>query len=325
MFEGGDLDEGSDFAAWGDGDFEVRDFDAHESVAVFGGAESVDIFHGGEVAHIDDEVEAFFDAHGADAVDEGDIDDAEAADFHVEAAEFFSGADDFASAWGAEDDLVVGDEGGTALEEAEGGFAFTDAAVALDENADAFDVDHAAVFAGDGCEFPFEPMGAGVDELHGVHGAAEDGDADVAGGVEEWRGELAGAAEDDAGDFAFAHAAEDPALFGFAETGEVGEFGIAEDLDAFVGEVEVEASEGEAWAVDGGLVDGAVHGAACVFEFEVEVFGVSGEEVGDGELAGLADAGAAFDDDWVGDGVHGGGEMVCGGRGCQRKNGDGGA
>jgi hypothetical protein len=52
-------------------------------------------------------------------------------------------------------------------------------------------------------------------------------------------------------------------------------------------------------------VDGAVHGAACVFEFEVEVVGVAGEEVGDGELARLADAGAAFDDDGSGDGVHG--------------------
>ena len=123
-------------------------------------------------------------------------------------------------------------------------FALADAAVAADEGTHAEDIDHAAVLAAARGEVEFERDGSGVDELHGDHRGAENRDAGPIGELGDARRKFRPAGDDQTGYGATEEPAQAVLAFGGGETLEVAEFGTAENLDTFRGEVIVEAREG---------------------------------------------------------------------------------
>src|ERR1019366_5519214 len=179
------------------------------------------------------QVHAFFGANAADAEHGGDVDDADAADFHVGAGQLGAGAHDVAAVNQGDAGDVVGNEAVAALDEGEDALAFADAAFAADDGAGAEDVHHAADFGAARGEEHFEGEGGRVDEFHGDQRGDEDGDLGVFGGAEE---EFVGfeiAGKDDAGDFV----GEEIGVMGFALLGsEVAQergLGLADDLQPF--------------------------------------------------------------------------------------------
>ena len=62
---------------------------------------------------------------------------------------------------------------------------------------------------------------------------------------------------------------------------EVAQFGTAENLDTFRGEIIIETGEGEAGAVDRGFADDAVEAGFAGHQFEAEGVGVVFEKLPD--------------------------------------------
>src|SRR5665213_1968551 len=103
-------------------------------------AEPVHVLHLVPLRERDDEVEAFLLADGLDAEHLRDIDDADAAHFHVVAREFGAGAKHFAPVHEHGFHHVVGHETVTAFDECEHGLTLADATFTFDNHADAKDV-----------------------------------------------------------------------------------------------------------------------------------------------------------------------------------------
>jgi hypothetical protein len=78
----------------------------------------------------DDEIEAFFLADGLDAEHLRDVDDADAAHFHVVARQFGAGAEHVAAVHQHGLHHIVGHEAVTAFDQRQHGLAFADAAFA---------------------------------------------------------------------------------------------------------------------------------------------------------------------------------------------------
>src|ERR1039458_6224704 len=183
--KGGDFDEAGQVASGPHGDDDVGDFHAENFDVFLLQAQAVNVgdfipgFQG------DDQVHAFFGANAADAEHGGDVDDADAADFHVGAGQLGAGAHDVAAVNQGDAGDVVGNEAVAALDEGEDALAFADAAFAADDGADAEDVHHAADFGAARGEEHFEGEGGHVDEFHGDQRGDEDGDLGLFGGAEE--------------------------------------------------------------------------------------------------------------------------------------------
>src|ERR1043166_1786991 len=123
--------------------------------------------------------DAFYAEHG------GDIDDADAAHFHVIASELRARADDLAAIHQRDAGDVVGDEAVTAIDQGEDRFTFADAAFATDDDAHAEDIDHAADLGAARSEQHFQRQGGEVDELHRDQWRLENRHAGVFGRAHE--------------------------------------------------------------------------------------------------------------------------------------------
>ena len=184
------------------------------------------------------------------------------------------GRDQLAAFEGFDPGHIIGHQAVAALDQAQDRFAFPDAALAANQNADAEDIDHAAELRHGGREIHFHRDRGRVDEAHRDHGSAEDGDLFLLRDREEGGIEVRAARDDQAGNFLPAKAAETLGAGPRRETIEIRLLGRAQDLDAFFGEVIVEAGEGETGAVDGGLADFSMKADAIALQLQLQCFGV---------------------------------------------------
>lgn len=148
--QGGDFDEAGEIAAGADGDDDMGDGDAEDGEELLFEAEAIVVHVLGPGLEGDDEVHLFMFTDGADAEHTGDIDDTEATDLHEVMGHGVGGGLEFDIVVEAEADDIIGDEAVAAFEEGEDGFAFADAAFALDDGTDAEEVDHGGVEGGAG-------------------------------------------------------------------------------------------------------------------------------------------------------------------------------
>src|SRR5271156_4759838 len=159
-----------------DRDRDMWNLDLQDFVVVLLQADPVDFRYLVPVLKCNDHVKALLETDAAHTINTRDVNDAEAAHFHVEPGKVGGGADELAAFEGTNLGHVVGDEAVTAFHQREDALAFADAAGAADEDADAHDVDHAAVLGGGGGKIELETNGGGVEQPHGGQGRLEDGD-----------------------------------------------------------------------------------------------------------------------------------------------------
>lgn len=254
----------------------MRDVDAENFDELFFHAEAIDVFDFVPNMEADDEVDAFFAANAFDAEHGGDVDDADAANFHVVAGEFSAGADDFAAVDESDAGDVVADEAVAAFDERENAFAFADAAFAFDDDTDAEDIDHAAHFARARGEHEFEREGGEIDEAHGDVRRGEDGNVSFFSAMEELTIGLEISAENNARNFVAEKIGVALGTFGGREGLEIVTLGVAHDLDSFAGEVAFETSESKAGAVDGGFANDSTEAFGARDEIQAERAGMFG-------------------------------------------------
>src|SRR6185437_451540 len=133
----GDFDEARQIAAGPNGNRDVRDVHAKDFDVFLFHADPVHVRDFVPSFQGDDEVDAFFAADAFDAEHGGDVDDADAAHFHVVARQLGAGADDFAAIHERDFGDVVGHQTVAAFNQREDAFAFADAAFAADDDANA--------------------------------------------------------------------------------------------------------------------------------------------------------------------------------------------
>ena len=92
-----------------------------------------------------DDLDALLLAHGANAEDGRDVDEADAADLHVVALQLVAATDQDVAAAAPHDDEIVGDEAMPALDEIEHALRLADAALADEQQPDAEHVGERAV------------------------------------------------------------------------------------------------------------------------------------------------------------------------------------
>ena len=170
-------------------------------------AQAVDLVLVGVGDEGDDEVEALLRADRGEAVEVGDVDDADAADFQVAAGQGGGGGDQF-TAGKLDADHVVGDQRAAFFDQADGGLALAGAAFSHDQDADPAQVDHAAVERDVRRELVFQSEGRRVEEFHGHQRGAEDRDAVLRGDLHVLFGKHRAAGNDQPRNVAFAHPAE---------------------------------------------------------------------------------------------------------------------
>ncbi len=286
VFHGGGLDEVDKVAARGDGDDDLADGDAEKVAVGFVVAGAVNEIVAAVILtdEGDDEVDGRGFGEGGDAEDGGDVDDADAADFHVFAGEVGGAADEAAVGVAPEAGEVVGDQGVAALDEAEGGLAFAKAGLAFDEDAEAGDLEEGGVdFGGGGGEL-FEEEGGGVGEVDRLDFGGEDGQGVFFGEAEDFGEDGLAPGEDEAGHFEVEEAGKEVATRGFFEGLEVFVFGEADELDAAVGKAGVESGKGEPGTVEEGLLDDAMEPLPPGENLETEFVAGGADEVGDRDL-----------------------------------------
>ena len=103
------------------------------------------------------DLDALLLAHRANAEDRRNVDEADAANFHVMPLQLVTAADQQVAAAPARDDEIVGDEAMSALHEIEHALRFADAALADEQQADAEDVGERAMKIRRRREFLLEP------------------------------------------------------------------------------------------------------------------------------------------------------------------------
>ena len=135
--EGGDLDEAGKVATGADGDDDVGDVHAENFHVFLLHAQAIHILNLVPGFEGDDEVHPFLMPDGPDTEHGGDVDDANAAHFHVVAGQGGAGAIDLAPVQQGDLGDVIGHQAVTALDEGQHTFAFADAALALDDDAHA--------------------------------------------------------------------------------------------------------------------------------------------------------------------------------------------
>src|SRR5262249_54400286 len=142
--ERGDFDQARQIAAGPDGNGDVRHVHAEDLDEFLLDAKAINVRDFVPELQRDHQVHAFFGANAFDAEHGGDIDDADAADFHVVARQLRAHPHDIAAVHERDAGNVVGHETVTAFDEGEDALAFADAAFTADDDADAEDIDHAA-------------------------------------------------------------------------------------------------------------------------------------------------------------------------------------
>src|SRR5581483_4270337 len=272
--KGGYFDQAGQVAAGPDGNGDMGDVHV-ENLHIF--VVHADAIHVGNLVpefEGNDEVDLFFLADAFDAEHGGDIDDADAADLHVVAGQLRAGADDLAAIDQGHLGDVVGHEAVAALDQGEHAFAFADAALAADDNADAEDVHHAAHLGAMRGEHHFKRQRGEIDELHGDERALEDGDVCLLGDFQHQPVRVLVPAVDDAGDFVGAKSGVAALAFLGREGCQVKGRGVADDLHALVGEITGEAGEDEARPVHGGFANDALEAAGAGEEFQFQRAGL---------------------------------------------------
>ena len=203
----------------------------------------------------------FFVANALDAEHRGDVDDADAANFHVVARQFGAGADNFAAVHQRDLRHVIGDQAVAALDERQHCLAFADAAFAANQHAHAEDVHHAAHLGAARRKHRFQRERRGIDELHRDHRALKNRHARFFGGGQKFLVRPKTAAENKARNFEGEKVGVTLQSFGGRERPQIIHLGVAENLHPFVGEVVRESAQRQAGPVDRRLADDALQPA----------------------------------------------------------------
>jgi hypothetical protein len=140
------------------------------------------------------------------------------------------------------------------------------------------------VLGGGGGEVEFKADGGGVEQPHGGERGLEDGDVFRLGFLEYDAGWVDVAGENKAGDAMLEEFLEALAADVFRKGLKVLGLAAADDLDALEGKGAIESGECEAGAIDGTLGDAALQAAGSGEQFELQLTGVVGVELSDGDV-----------------------------------------
>ena len=173
---GGNLHDDGQIAAGLDRDFLAGNRNAENldiTVVQADAVQFVAVIRTGD-SQLHDEVDGLTEGDGADAEHGLDIDDADAADFHEMADALGAGADEPFLGNPADIHHIIGHQLVTALDELQGGFAFTDAAFPGEQDTDPVDIEQNAVAGDVRSEAAVEIMDGVDGELAGDGRGSED-------------------------------------------------------------------------------------------------------------------------------------------------------
>src|SRR5208282_709924 len=272
--EGGDFHEPREVASGPDGNDDVRNIHAQNLHEFLFHADTVHVPDIVPRLEGDDQVEVFVLANAFDAKHGGDVDNADAAHFHVITGEFRAGANHVVAVHEHDLDDVISDKAVTAFDKREDGFAFADAALAADDDAHAEDVHHAAQFGAARREHGFELQRRGIDEFHRHQRALEDRHLRLLRRLQKFCIGTETAAEDDARDFVGEQIGITRLPLLFQEGTQVIHLRVAHDLHTLVGEVLREPAQREAGPVHGRLADDALQTRRAGDELHLQHVGV---------------------------------------------------
>ena len=108
------------------------------------------------VYKVNDEVDAFFNAYGADTEKLSDINDAEPATLHITTAEIGGGAEQLSLTDAFNVGQVIGNQTMPPLDQCQGALTLTDTTFPTDQCPDSLDVEQSAVHVRAGRKFVFE-------------------------------------------------------------------------------------------------------------------------------------------------------------------------
>src|SRR5208283_371013 len=240
------------------GDGDVRNVHAQNFHEFLFHADAVHIRNFVPYLERDDEVQALFVANAFDAEHRGDVDDADAANFHVLARQFSASADDFAAVHQSDPCHVIGDQAVAALDERQHRLAFADAAFTANQHAHAEDVHHAAHLRTAWRKHGFERERRGIDEFHRDRRALKNRHARGLGAGHKFLVRAETAAENNARNFEGEKVGVTFRSFGGRERPQIIHLRVAENLHAFVGEVMRESAQHEAGTVYRRFADDAL-------------------------------------------------------------------
>ena len=164
--KGGHFDEPGQVSSRPNGDGDEGNFDAEDFHIFFVHPQSVDVLGFFPRLEVDDEVGLFLVTDASDAKHRGDVDDADAAHFHVVAGVFDAGSHDVVVVNERDFGDVVGHQAVASFNERQNAFGFANAAFSADDHPDPQNIDHAADFGAARGEHHFQRQRRQVDELH---------------------------------------------------------------------------------------------------------------------------------------------------------------
>jgi len=262
----------------------MRNLDLQDFVIIGLQANSINLRDFMPVLKGDDHIEALFKTDAADTVNTRDINNTQTPNFHMEAGKVRRCADEFPALKRADAGDIVSDQAVATLDEGQDALAFTNAAGAADEDADAQDINHAAVLGGDGREVEFQADCRHVHQAHRGQGRLEDGDAFLLGDFQDHAGGIDVTGENETRDAMFEEFTQALAADRIRQRLEILGFPAADDLDALERKRFIETGKGQAGTIDRSLGNAPLQTARARQQLELQLIGVICVELADGDL-----------------------------------------